>query len=74
MSKRFAGIGLLVMLLACCMTACKDDSSSAGSAVLNEEDAIVVMADTFPLTSMVENSGFVIAQSDSCLLGEIETD
>lgn len=74
MSKRFAGIGLLVMLLACCMTACKDDSSSAGSAVLNEEDAIVVMADTFPLTSMVENSGSVIAQSDSCLLGEIETD
>lgn len=74
MSKRFAGIGLWVMLIACCMTACKDDSSSAGSAVLNPEDAIVVMADTFPLTSMVENSGSIIGQSDSCLLGEIETD
>ena len=74
MSKRFAGIGLLMMVLACCMTACKDDVSSAGRAVLGDEDAIVVMADTFPLTSMVENSGSIVAQSDSCLLGEIETD
>ena len=32
------------------------------------------MADTFPLTSMVENSGSIVAQSDSCLLGEIDTD
>lgn len=74
MSKRVTGIGLWMMILACCMTACKDDASSAGSAVLNEDDAIVVMADTFPLTSMVENSGSIFAQSDSCLLGEIETD
>ena len=74
MTKRFAGIGLLVMLIACCMTACKDDSSSAGSAILSPEDAIIVMADTFPLTSTVENSGSIISQSDSCLLGEIETD
>ena len=63
-----------MMVLACCMTACKDDVSSAGRAVLGDEDAIVVMADTFPLTSMVENSGSIVAQSDSCLLGEIETD
>ena len=74
MNRRFAGIGLWLMLAVCFMTACKDDSSSAGEAVLNEEDAIVVMADTFPLTSIVENSGSIIGQSDSCLLGEIETD
>ena len=74
MSKRFVGIGLLVMWVACCMTACKDDSSSAGSAILSPEDAIVVMADTFPLSSLVENSGSIISQSDSCLLGELETD
>ena len=63
-----------MMILACCFTACKDDTTSAGSAVLGPEDAIVVMADTFPLTSMVENSGSIVAQSDSCLLGEIDTD
>ena len=62
------------MVLACCMTACKDDTTSAGSAILSPEDAIVVMVDTFPLTSMVENSGSIVAQSDSCLLGELETD
>ena len=62
------------MWIACCMTACTDDSPSAGQAVLNEEDAIVVMADTFPLISLVENSGSIISQSDSCLLGELETD
>ena len=74
MNKRFAGIGLMMMLLACCFTACKDDASSAGSAVLSGEDAIVVMADTFPLNSMIDNSGSIVAQADSCLLGEIETD
>ena len=74
MSKRVAGIGWMMMVLACCMTACKDDTTSAGSAILSPEDAIVVMVDTFPLTSMVENSGSIVAQSDSCLLGELETD
>ncbi len=74
MSKRFAGIGVMMMVLACCLTACKDDTTSAGSAVLGPEDAIIVMADTFPLTSMVENSGSIVAQSDSSLLGEIDTD
>ena len=64
----------MMMVLACCMTACKDDTTSAGSAILSPEDAIVVMVDTFPLTSMVENSGSIVAQSDSCLLGELETD
>ena len=63
-----------MMVIACCFTACKDDTASAGRAVLGPEDAIIVMADTFPLTSMVENSGSIVAQSDSCLLGEIETD
>lgn len=74
MSKRVAEIGWMMMVLACCMTACKDDTTSAGSAILSPEDAIVVMVDTFPLTSMVENSGSIVAQSDSCLLGELETD
>ena len=64
----------MMMVLACCMTACKDDTTSAGSAILSPEDAIVVMVDTFPLTSMVENSGSIVAQSDSCLLGDLETD
>lgn len=73
MNKKIAFIGFLVTL-ACCWTACKNDVSSAGQAVLDDDDAIVVYVDTFPLTSGIDSCAAIISQADSFLLGEIETD
>ena len=74
MNKRlFVIIGFLTAV-ACLWTACKDDSASAGSAVLSPEDAVVVLVDTFPLSSQIENWQSIHSQADSFLLGEIETD
>lgn len=72
MSKKIAFIGFLVAL-ACCWTACKNDVSSAGEAVLDEDDAIIVLVDTFPLTSVMDSCAAIISQADSFLLGEVET-
>ncbi len=74
MNKRFAIIGSILAMIACCWTACKDDISSAGKAVLDENDAIIVLADTFSLSSSIDSCESIISQADSCLLGEMETD
>ena len=66
-------IGLLAVI-ACCWTACKDDVANTGESVLDEDDAIIVLSDTFSLTSKLENGAAIISQADSFLLGEIETD
>ena len=64
----------LLLVIACSWTACKDDVASAGQAVLDEDDAIIVLVDTFPLTSCIDSCKAIISQADSFLLGEIETD
>ena len=69
----FYKIGL-VIAIACLWTACKDDTTSAGSAVLGPDDAIIVLVDTFPLTSGIDSCAAIISQADSFLLGEMETD
>ena len=66
-------IGLFV-LIACCWTACKNDVTSAGEAVLGEDDAIIVLVDTFSLSSNIDSCDAIVSQADSFLLGEIETD
>ena len=66
-------IGLFIVI-ACVWASCKDDVASAGQAVLDEDDAIVVLVDTFPLTSVIDSCDAIISQADSFLLGEIETD
>ena len=63
----------LLFLLTCLWTACKNDVASAGSAVLDEDDAIVVLVDTFPIRSAIDSCDAIISQADSFLLGEIET-
>ena len=73
MNKRSAILSFLIAL-ACCWTACNDDVESAGQSVLGQQDAIVVLVDTFPLTSAVDSCEAIISQADSFLLGEIETD
>ncbi|MBQ2067698.1 MAG: DUF4270 family protein [Paludibacteraceae bacterium] len=73
MSKRFAFIGVL-MMIACCWTACKDDVANTGQSVLTPEDEIIVLVDTFSFRSMVDSCDAIISQADSFLLGEIETD
>ena len=66
-------IGFLA-LVACCWTACKDDVANTGQSVLDEDDQIIVLTDTFSLSSRVDSCAAIISQADSCLLGEIETD
>ena len=72
MIKRFSWI--LCLLSACMLTACKNDSTNAGSSVLDEGDKIIVLTDTFPVVSAIGSSPAIISQTDSFLLGEIETD
>lgn len=69
----FLKIGLFIVI-ACIWTACKDDVKSAGEAVLDEDDAVIVLVDTFPLTSCIDSCEAIISQADSFLLGEVETD
>ncbi len=73
MLKRFAFIGVLVAV-ACCQTACKDDVSTTGESILEPEDRIIVLADTFALKSEIMSSEAITLQADSFLLGELETD
>ena len=73
MNKRIAFWGVLTAIV-CCFWACKDDVASAGKAVLDEDDAIIVLVDTFPLHSALDSCKAIISQADSFLLGEIETD
>ena len=66
-------IGLLAVI-AFCWTACKEDVANTGESVLDEDDAIIVLADTFSLVSAIDSCQAIISQADSFLLGEIETD
>ncbi len=74
MNKRKAILLFVLAVIACCWTACKDDVASAGQAVLDEDDAVIVLVDTFPLTSTIDSCDAIISQADSFLLGELETD
>ena len=46
---------------------------SAGSAILEQEDSVVVKADTFSITSSLVRGGAVTATPDSFLLGELDS-
>lgn len=75
MSKRFACIGWILAAVMCLWTACKDDVTTTGQSVLDDDDAIIVLADTFSVGSMVVDTlTSIISQADSFLLGELETD
>ena len=74
MNKRFAFIGMVLAFIVFAWSSCKDDVTTTGQSVLQEEDAIVVLADTFNITSIVDSCAAIISQADSFLLGEIETD
>lgn len=58
----------------CALYSCEGDLPSTGSGVLDENDAIIVKADTFPILSAIDSCDAIISQADSFLLGEIETD
>ena len=68
-------VGIVFCLALCAgLIGCKEDSGSAGAAVLGSDDAIWVLADTFPLQSEVEPYESIVSRADSFLLGELETD
>lgn len=58
----------------CALCSCEGDLPSTGGGVLDEGDAIIVKADTFPILSAIDSCDAIISQADSFLLGEIETD
>lgn len=66
-------IYLILLSLGVLLSACKDDLANAGSSVLDEDDRIVVLADTFSLESDLRMAPNVISSPDSFLVGEIET-
>ena len=72
MNKRLIYIVFLVCV-ACGLTACKDDVETTGQSVLDRGDAIIVLADTFAITSNIDSCDAIISQADSFLLGEVET-
>ena len=55
-------------------TSCKNDVANTGVSVLDEDDAIIVLADTFAISSGIDSCAAIISQADSFLLGELETD
>ena len=73
MRKRFSWIVFLCALV-CAWTSCKNDVANTGQSVLGEEDAIIVLADTFSFCSRIDSCAAIISQADSFLLGELETD
>jgi len=73
MNKRRAFIWVLLGVM-CAFFACKNDVATTGESVLDEDDAIIVLADTFSLVSAIDSCRAIISQADSFLLGEIETD
>ena len=73
MRKQFSIIGL-IGALCLSLASCNDDVPDAGRSALSKDDAIIVLADTFPLMSAVDSCEAIISQADSFLLGEIETD
>ena len=74
MYRRFAFIGFSLLAVMLLWTACKDDVTTTGESILDENDAIIVLADTFSISSAVDSCDAIISQADSFLLGEIETD
>ncbi len=74
MNKRFACIGWMLVAVLCLWTACKNDVTTTGESVLDADDAIVVLVDTFAFQSAIDSCEAIISQADSFLLGEIETD
>ena len=73
MSKRIVFIVFLAAIMSL-WTGCKDDVATTGQSVLDSDDKIFVLADTFTISSVVDSCDAIISQADSFLLGEIETD
>ena len=73
MHNRFSWI-VLILAVAFVWTSCKNDVANTGQSGLDDEDAVIVLADTFHFTSRIDSCRAIISQADSFLLGEIETD
>ena len=73
MNKRIAFIVFSAAIISF-LGGCKNDVATTGQSVLDDADRIIVLADTFTISSMVDSCEAIISQADSFLLGEIETD
>lgn len=67
-------VGIIVLSAMCALlSACKNDIRTAGQSLLEAEDEIMVLSDTFPLESGLRAAPRVISLPDSFLIGELET-
>ena len=71
MTKRL--LGILCCSAALLLSGCKSDLADTGSGVLDDQDAIIVKADTFSLRSGLAECSHIITSPDSFLLGELDT-
>ena len=63
MSKRFAWIGCTLAAVLCVWTGCKDDVTTTGQSVLDADDAIIVLTDTFGIRSSIDSCKAIAAQA-----------
>ncbi len=71
-SKYF--IIVFIVALGCGWISCSSDVANTGESVLDSDDAILVLADTFDIQSGIDSCSAIISQADSFLLGEIESE
>lgn len=71
MCRKFGFI--ICAVLAILLASCKGDVINAGSSNLESADSIIVLTDTFYLSSGLTESPGVISSPDSFMVGELET-
>ena len=64
---------LLLSVFAVTLAGCKDDMISSGSSILQDDDEIIVDADTFSVRSALCEANLIYAAPDSFLLGETDS-
>lgn len=67
-------VGFIVLCTVCVLLgACKNDTITTGQSLLEAEDEIIVMSDTFPIVSGLRTAPRVVSLPDSFLIGELQT-
>lgn len=66
-------IGLLLLAVGLILGSCKNDNIASGDTLLKPGDDIIVVADSFPVTTRLARCAAIISSPDSMLLGEVAT-
>lgn len=66
-------IGLLLLAVGIILGSCKNDNIASGDTLLDEDDDIIVLEDSFPVITQLAHCAAIISSPDSLLLGEVAT-